>query len=322
MPLAFADELPHILPKFIPLYEYESEPSEWKPFRFSPESLIPSEKLHIFTWNLNHQGKHRRERMRDAIRHIREQHLSKFSDSDIPPPCIICLQEVHKAALEALLRISWIRQHFLVTPTNAESWVKEKYGLVTIISKNIPVSRAFIIDLPMTEMDRQALIIDIHVKCSEANGDDSIPSGDQRVRTIRIANAHLEGGAGPTESLARERQLRHIAGMLNVPKLDASICAGSFGACMEEDTDMIANAGFADAYTGRKWASETWGVQPNSKRYGKSRMDRILYLPTDGAKLRLPKRVGLCATIRNSDSLFVSDHLGLHTVVEIVPDKV
>ena len=316
MPLTFADELPNILPKFMPLYHFSADAEKWVPFPFSTSKDIPAGNFHILTWNLNCNWPHRKERLREVIRYLEEDIFPDLAkEKGAPPPCVLCFQEVHKVALKVLLRRQWIRDHFLVTPVNPESWPQEISGLVTVISKAIPVSRAFIIDLPMSTLDRQALFVDLHLK-GAVSGEGSSTSGGQRIHALRIANTHLEVGGTITDSRAREKQLKHIARMLNVPNLNVAICVGSLGACRDDDAYVIAEAGFADAYTGKQWASETWGVQPESRSHVPARMDRVLYFPAENLHVEIPKRIGLGASIRNETS-YVSDHLGVRTVVKI-----
>jgi tyrosyl-DNA phosphodiesterase 2 len=304
--LQFADELANMLPKYLPLYHFVSENNEWQPFIFHQPTVLPPADLQIITWNVDAKRPHRKERLRSIIDHL----ATEIFKGESPSACYISFQEIHKAALRVLLRRQWVRDHFLVTPINPESWVTGKAGLVSLITKNVPVSRAFIIDLPMTTLGRQALFLDLHLsKPAQLQGE---THKENRLRNVRIANCHLESGGTYTDSRAREKQICHIAKMLNVSNLDAYICAGSLCSCLPDDTVSIARAGFEDSYKTLKWLSETWGEEIQHREYPPGRLDRIVYFPTQRSTIKLlltRYRLGVDTFIRGR--MPVSDHYGI-----------
>ena len=291
-------------PKILSAYRYVPE-NDWVPVESPSAFNFPTTDLQLITWNMDAGGDRPKERFARAMQHVR---MTVFRNSTPPPPCCILLQEVHEEVLPALLRSRWLREQFLVTPVSTNGWTTP-YGLVTLVSKSVPVSTVFVVDLPKTAVGRQALFVDIHISAPPPDNDET--QRGTRTRTIRIANTHLE--PEPAGGRVRPTQLEQIARMLNIPNVDAYICAGSMCSVQDSDTTAPSKSGFADAYRGHKRDSMTWGYQPRTEM-PPSRLDKVLYFPTETVEVGCPKRIGLRTMLAGGG--YVSDHVGLVTTLK------
>lgn len=291
-------------------YRYDNESHEaWIPTD-SPSSYdLSASGLRLITWNLNAGGPNPEGRFIRILDHIRTKVLAT-TDTDPVPPCCVLFQELNEAVFPVLLGNNWVQDNFLVTPISPDGWMTP-YGLVTLISKDIPLTTVFITELPMTKVGRQALFIDIHLSVSPSTPSDLNPSDP---RTIRVANTHLEPEAS-NGWRARPKQLKQIARMLNAENIDGFICAGSMCSVRDTDYTAAAEAGFADAWTPQagqtkgKVGSETWGRYANMTDFPPARLDKILYFPTEGITVGLPNRAGTKFTA--IEKVYPSDHFGV-----------
>ena len=304
--ITFTEDCP-TPPKPLSVYRFVADSDKKWVVAGSPSvSDTPPTELQLITWNIDAGSDLVRRRFIQAIQYLRKK---VFGDS-LTPPCCILLQEVHEDVLPALLQSDWIRQSFLVTPITTDDWITP-YGVVTLISQCVPVTTVFSIELPMTTVGRQALFVDVHLSAPPPQTENQ--KRDARIRTVRIANTHLE--PEPSGSRLRPRQLKQIARMLNVPNLDACLCAGSMCSVRESDKTAPAEAGFADAWKGRKRDSMTWGYQPPTEQ-PPSRLDKILYFPTERVEVVSLTRIG--HRTRMMSGGYLSDHCGLSAMVKIL----
>jgi tyrosyl-DNA phosphodiesterase 2 len=293
-------------PNTLPAYRFVPE-HDWVPAESPSAHNFPATELQLITWNVDAGADQPKERLTRILKHLRK---TVFRDSTPPPPCCILLQEVHEDVLPALLRSRWVREHFLVTPISTDDWTTP-YGVVTLVSKAVPVSTVFVIELPKTTVGRQALFVDVHVSGPPPESGEG--KRDNRTRTIRIANTHLE--PEPSGARVRPKQLEQIARLLNVPRLDANICAGSMCSVQDSDKTAPSEAGFADAYKGLQRDSMTWGYQPRTE-IPPCRLDKVLYFPTEKVEIECPKRIGFRTML--AGGVYVSDHCGLATRVRML----
>lgn len=292
-------------PSTLDAYHYVSEDDkDWIPVHLCQCPTPSVAELRLVTWNLNAGGPAPIKRFARILAHIRR---IVFQDLDPTSSCI-CFQEVHTEVLQAILDNRWIRDHFVITPNDSQRWTTG-YGLVSLVSKDIPLSRVFSIELPLTRVGRQALFIDIHLSSTSSKTDLARTN-----RTIRIANTHLEPESSSGFRI-RPKQLRTIAQMLNVANVHASICAGSMVSVHEVDHTAPAEAGFADAYKGVLRGSETWGRSPHQTNFPPGRLDKVLYFPTEWVEVGCPRRIGDKFMALNE--VFPSDHFGLLSVIKV-----
>lgn len=294
-------------PKVLSMYLFVDSMQRWAPAGSPSASDAPATELQLITWNINAGASRVEQRFTRTMQYLRKVVLG---DALTPPPCCILLQEVHEDVLPTVLESGWIRQNFLVTPISTDDWIIP-YGIITLVSKSVPVTTVFTIELPMTTVGRQALFVDVHLSAPPPKTRKEEP--DTRIRTIRIANTHLEPGVSGAR--LRPRQLKQIARMLNVPNLDACICAGSMWSVQDSDKTAPSEAGFADACRSLKQEFMTWGYQPPTKQ-PPARLDKILFFPMEKVEIDCPTRIG--HRTRMSSGGYLSDHCGLSTVVKIL----
>ncbi|KAF8578185.1 hypothetical protein K439DRAFT_1395822 [Ramaria rubella] len=287
--------------------------TEWVPADSPSCSEFSATEILLITWNINAAEDLAKERFIRIITHLRKKALG---DSKIPPPCCILLQEVHEEVLSALLKHEWVRDNFLVTPINAAEWGTQ-YGNITLVSNTVPVSTVFFAELPMSKIGRHAIFVDVHLSAPPPESEEQVR--DKRIRTIRIANTHLEPEPPHGRRDVRPRQLKQIARLLNVPNIEAFICAGSMCSLGASDKVAPSQAGFADAYKGAKRDSMTWGYQPRTQRLP-CRLDKVLYFPTERVEIASPTRIGFRARMATGRDLYLSDHCGLSTKVKVLRD--
>ncbi|GJJ10886.1 hypothetical protein Clacol_005114 [Clathrus columnatus] len=292
-------------------YRYESDENKgWIPVDFCQCPTLSASELRLITWNLNAGGPNPTKRFSRILAHLRR---IVFQESAPEASCIL-FQETHVDTLQAILDSSWIRDHFIVTPITGQLWTTP-YGLVSLISKNIPLSRVFHIELPLTRVGRQALFIDVHLSnTAEVNESSKKVQIAKTNRTLRIANTHLEPESSNGFRI-RPKQLRIIAQMLNVANVHASICAGSMVSVQDVDQTAPAQVGFVDAYNGVLKGSETWGRTPHQINLPPGRLDKILYFPTEWVEVGSPRRVG--DKIMPLNEVFPSDHFGLLSIIKV-----
>ncbi|KLO05038.1 hypothetical protein SCHPADRAFT_811808, partial [Schizopora paradoxa] len=293
----------------------------------------PSE-IRIITWNIDYMAKDADRRLLCILDHLQNYLSQEPSDSNSTSlPSIVLLQEVHTAALPALLSHPWVRATFNLTPTSRSDWHPySSYGNVALIHKSIPVTRVFKIVFEESMMGRFALLVDVEL------GEE--PHDESTVH-FRIANVHLESLA--LGAHARPRQLRAVALALKEdspdnteqPFLGGLVC-GDMNSIQASDKNTPAEVGLLDAFQGEEGAesesSYTWGYQPPSRRFPPARLDKILYTPPDELssssrayfEVESPTRVGVGLRAPASgdseggeeeEGVWASDHYGLATTL-------
>ena len=278
--------------------------------------ILPSS-FRLVTWNVSFDTPNERARIVTALDHLRDD-IVRCPEGQTHPQCVILLQEVNPTSLQAILEHSWVRDHFLVAPIRANAWPMSAYGNATLVSRDIPVTSAQIVDFGPYDsvMGRHALIVDLRLharpkRSSQDGEDDPTP----REVTIRVANVHLESlpmGVG-----FRPLQLKTTAKLLRAHGIYAGIVAGDMNAIMEEDVDIHQDAVLLDAWTQGDTDDSgfTWGYQPKSQ-FDPGRLDKILYTSKQRCRVERPQRVGV--GLKTQSNQWVSDHYGLLTTVRLL----
>ena len=278
--------------------------------------VLPSS-FRIVTWNISFDTPNERTRMITALDHLRDEIL-RCPDGQPHPRCVILLQEANPTSLQALLEHSWVREHFLIAPVKSSAWPMSAYGNATLVSRDIPVTSAQLVDFGPYDsvMGRHALIVDLRLHTQPKPGDQTgeEPPSPREV-TVRIANVHLE--SLPMGVSFRPLQLKTTARLLRGNGIYAGIVAGDMNAIMPNDADIHQDALLLDAWPDgdEDESGFTWGYQPRSK-FPSGRLDKILYTSKQRCEVERPQRVGVGLKTRAKH--WVSDHYGLVTTVRLV----
>lgn len=307
--------------------EVKSYSAIWKAWRKIPTwkretrpETLPSS-IRVITWNIDFASWDCKGRLLAVLEYLQHDVLA-ISPGQSLEPCCILLQEVSKEALPILLANSWVRKNFLVTPTLSSQWPFESYGVVTLISKDIPVKKAQSLVFDNSRMGRNAVIVDLRLAIpssatnhfDSANSDSDTDSSDSQyaVVTFRVANTHLE--SLPIGAPARPVQLSNISEVLKEKGVDGGMVCGDMNAIGPSDVHIHEDAGLIDAWTGRKDDEEgyTWGYQPPSQ-FPVGRLDKVFYTSDEKWKVDKPQRIGV--ELRADSGQWASDHFGLVTSV-------
>lgn len=309
--------------KLVPLKlsRYHSRRGAWKHlFKKEMDEMQenpPLSELVVVSWNVDYLERWPAQRMEIELKHLEEEEL-QCRNGEAPDPCIILLQEVHPRALPAILKNEWVQKHFFVTPSSCSKWPeKAPCGVVTLIQREVRVVKADMLWFAESDMNRMALITDVAL---------DVPSRDNEEMVIRIVNTHLESLAEPQRAeryARRAAQLKLLTNkFLKDKEVDGGIIAGDMNALNQEDKELPAELGLGDAWlrgddVPSGW---TWGYQGGGM-YPKNRLDKILFLPNKDYRLEEPGRIGKGLTYSGmGEEVYVSDHFGLVTTLEIVGD--
>jgi len=283
------------------------------PDRNYGEEEIPPSTIEFVSWNVSYDTPMVRERMQSVLRHL-EKVVFKCRGGEAPEPCVVLLQEVHSAnGLDVILKDEWVREHFLITPTDTSKWPDfASYGNVTLVEKSIPVQDAHILEFGLSAMQRTGVIVDIRLAAPKPHEYDVI---------LRVINTHLE--SLPQGDPVRPQQLQLLSKFLKGPGVRGGLIAGDMNPIGAKDASVPGVLGLRDAW--RKGDKDergfTWGQQPACE-FPAARFDKILYLPRKGFRVDEPQRIGVGLKISNErlpgGSLWASDHVGLWTKVHVL----
>lgn len=258
-------------------------------------------------------------------------------DGKKPPPCCILFQEIHYYAFPIILDYPWVQQYFTVAPTSPDEFPYAGYGVVTLVSRSIPVTQVQSLHFGNSTMGRNALMVDLKLsppsakrKIRRAEGSRSSeeierPSTPQFV-TLRLANTHLE--SLPQGAIARPVQLANTAAYLKQDNLYAGVVCGDMNIIGYNDFYMHKEAGLIDAWDRRSTEDDeddedegyTWGYQPTCQ-FPPGRLDRVFYTRNCAKRCKIsrPERIGV--DVRTvEDYQWVSDHYGLLTTISILDE--
>ncbi|KAI0078792.1 hypothetical protein K474DRAFT_1659971 [Panus rudis PR-1116 ss-1] len=282
---------------------------EWRRPHQHQRDVTPPSSIRILTWNIDFATPNPGVRLQDALKYIQQTVFDCKDIADKPGPCCILLQEIHIDAFDVIAGQLWLREHFLMAPSSPEHF-HAHYGLVTLISKDIPVLGVHDVTFGGSTMGRSSLMVDLRML--PIKGD----RGEQKPVTLRVANTHLE--SLPIGAAQRPVQLATIAARLKDSNIYTGIVCGDMNSIGESDRHIHKDVGLKDAWTGgdEDEAGYTWGYQPRC-RFPVGRLDKILYTRNGHSDVRIgePERVGVGA--KTSQGQWVSDHYGLITSVAV-----
>ncbi|KAI0367739.1 hypothetical protein BV20DRAFT_535694 [Pilatotrama ljubarskyi] len=255
--------------------------------------------LRLITWNVDFMAPGSRERLLCILSYLQKSVLSSP-----PEPSCILLQELEEESLVALLSNEWVRKYYAVLPATNKYW-RVHYGNATLVSRSIPFQNPQMLDFVNSRMGRSAIFVDIPILS---------PHG---VRTVRVANAHLESLMQGLP--ARPEQLKAIAELLQANDVDAGVVGGDMNMIGDRDDQNIhVAAGLDDACLfPDDPSSHTWGYQPPS-RYPPRRMDRVFFV---GEQLIVDSVEVIGKGLRTKDGRWASDHCGLVTTLSFSGTK-
>ena len=267
----------------------------------------------LLTWNVNGLDTNFDARFRVILKDIKEK-IFHCQGMLRPEPSCILLQEMNETGLTQLLQDRWIREHYVVVPTKKEQWPRPDIGNVTLVSRTVPVLRAFSLEFyhhpchpEISPMWRHALVVDVRLGVKSP----ARPHDGADERTLRIVNVHLESLVpGATY---RPYQLQYASLLLQEANVHAGIIAGDMNFLVPMDWALPAWQGLADAWRGPEdGRGNTWGYQPPPPRETNippGRLDRVLYRANGKCAVDEPYRVGV--GLKTNAGQWASDHFGL-----------
>lgn len=289
--------------------------------------LSPPSSICVLTWNIDFMTEYPKTRMFRALEYIQND-IFNCKDGQKPPPCCLLFQEIHYYAFPIILDYPWVQKYFTVAPASADDFPIPHYGVVTLVSKSIPVSLVQSLHFGNSYMGRNALMVDLKLsppgsRQKDRNGEGSRSSGESersftsRYLTLRLANTHLE--SLPVGAYARPVQLANIAAYLNQEDLVGGVVCGDMNIIGPSDLYIHEQAGLLDAWNGEdEEEGYTWGYQPPSQ-FPPGRLDRVFYTQACAmnCKVSRPERVGIDVM---AEGEWVSDHYGLLTTISILDE--
>jgi endonuclease/exonuclease/phosphatase family metal-dependent hydrolase len=231
----------------------------------------------------------------------------------------VCLQEVSRWALPALLANPWVQRHFTLFGALETEWPPgAHFGNVTMLSKAVPFLSAYAIGYAHGMQARGAVLVDVLVQRN------SSAEALRKASVFRVANTHLESGGEPRYQSIRATQIVTLGRHLHVRGLLGGIALGDMNALSVEDSRaLVAGTGLVDAWDGRavdeterRGLGHTWWPRPSAVAAGREhnhppgRLDRVLLNPSRNyIQVRRLRRIGVSATVDGREP--ISDHCGL-----------
>ncbi|KAF7327817.1 hypothetical protein MKEN_00361500 [Mycena kentingensis (nom. inval.)] len=297
------------------MYRFRRSRNKWQ--RLAHDYTINEEetpeKFRLLTYNVNFEATFAAKRVEEILRHVEEDVLD-CRGGEAPEPCVVMLQEVQLAQMDAILGNGWVREHFLVTPVDVHKWpANALFGTVTLVEKSIPVERAHSLHFGESYMERMALIVDIRLAAPKPKEYDVI---------LRMINTHLESLEDPWQ--ARVAQMKLLTKFLKGPGIRGGIIAGDMNPVSAHDKGLSESLGLKDAWLKADDDPEgfTWGEMPPHHKFPPKRFDKVLYLPRKGYRVKEPKRIGVDLKLRTDRMptgwIYASDHCGLETTVQVL----
>ncbi|KAK0945866.1 hypothetical protein LTR29_002723 [Friedmanniomyces endolithicus] len=122
-------------------------------------TLKPSDKLALYTWNIDFMLPYPDSRMRAALHHL--ETLCRLHPPTTHP--VIFLQECLASDLTLLASSPWVQANFRLTDLTPASWASADYGTTTLLSNRLSPSASFRIHYSNSRMQRDVLVLDIPV---------------------------------------------------------------------------------------------------------------------------------------------------------------
>ncbi|KAI0775231.1 Endonuclease/exonuclease/phosphatase [Trametes elegans] len=260
--------------------------------KYRSTKQAPNE-LRLVTWNVDFMAPYSDARLRCILSYLHASVLSPKTE----PSCVL-LQELDAASFNALLATDWVRKYFAVFPDTPKEW-RVHYGNATLVSRTIPFQNPQMLDFCDSRMGRSAILVDIPLLTTDG------------VRTVRIANTHLESLVEGTPR--RPKQLNAIADMLRAEGIDGGVVGGDMNMIGDaSDQSIHTAAGLDDACLFPDDPSfHTWGYQPRCQ-YPPRRLDRVFFL---GEHLLVDSVEVIGKGLRTKKGQWASDHHGLLTTI-------
>ncbi|KAK1093623.1 hypothetical protein LTR48_001940 [Friedmanniomyces endolithicus] len=120
-------------------------------------TLKPSDKLALYTWNIDFMLPYPDSRMRAALHHL--ETLCRLHPPTTHP--VIFLQECLASDLTLLASSPWVQANFRLTDLTPASWASADYGTTTLLSNRLSPSASFRIHYSNSRMQRDVLVLDI-----------------------------------------------------------------------------------------------------------------------------------------------------------------
>jgi tyrosyl-DNA phosphodiesterase 2 len=268
--------------------------------------------FHLITWNIDFMAPQPKARMASALSYLE----GLVSSIPMSSAVVIFLQEMSEVLIPLshvpndftqLCQAPWIRRRFHMTDIDL-STTNSTYGQVTLVDRRLSV--ASVSRLPfVSEFERDAILVNIRL-ASDNN------------KMLRLCNVHLDSMHGNLRPIQWKALAKHLQSHEDAA---ASIVAGDCNANQPRDQTEPQNNGFKDAYLelGGTEGDEdgmTWGFQSlNWKRFGRSRMDKIVFWGE--VEVKSLERIGVGLEVEDEDAReqltdegelpFVTDHYGL-----------
>lgn len=315
-----------------PYYSWDVEMEVWQPI--TPPSTasptkdeVPSSDINavaLYSWNIDFMLPFAESRMSTALAHLEELTAGLPSTTAVA----INLQECTPSDLITISQKQWVRDRFHITDLDKLAWASGLYGTTMLVDRRLGVASCFRVHYSATQMERDALLVDVTVPAS----------GVGAPRTVRLGNSHLESLA--LDPPLRPAQVRTAAPHLHAGHLAGAVIAGDFNAIQPFDAALHSDNGLRDAYLelGGQEGGEggfTWGQQALPalrQQFGCSRMDKA-YFCGSGIKLQDFERFGADVEVderneKQKDGLlalgfekaWVTDHLGIKITLSLVND--
>ncbi|KZT51188.1 hypothetical protein CALCODRAFT_503842 [Calocera cornea HHB12733] len=256
--------------------------------------------LLLFTWNINGLWDGAEKRLAPCLDLLKRNLKKLLRESDeAEQRAIICIQEFHGPLFQSLLARAWIRDNWIViAPGDIETRV---YDCITLVSKNLVLSAAFLMSFRHSHMGRRAIFVDLPFDLGP----------DAATALVRVGNTHLES---MDNSGTRRLQLEDIASQLRRDIVHCGIIGGDLNANAPSDEHLADEFELSDVWdlgVGDEDAM-TWGW--TQKRFPHGRFDKFLLsrpdrMPPLKAKLiksvELPRKQG-----------WISDHHCLLAILD------
>ncbi|RPA84537.1 hypothetical protein BJ508DRAFT_412608 [Ascobolus immersus RN42] len=364
----------HQQPKYSEPFFYDSDRSDprnriWKKIvpPFTPHrGLKRGEDISIASWNLNCTSRYAPERVAHALYllqnyyHKNYQPFAKSRGVFIPPPhlrLVILFQGINRAGFQVILDSPFVQDNFLLSDSHIYT-DDVRQSTVTMISKDLPISKVFRVPFRHTKANRDALFVDIAIQ-NEARARvpptspprPGVPFHD----VLRIANTELESHVD-SGALLRPYQLAMVQEYLTPakPQIDPEVIVvgGLLGASMgvtgpDDHHHLPRLFGLRDLWKEHnptvdefrpfdleqqrhekgKRLGHTFGYQPFGQ-YRPGRVDKILASGIVSGATVMRMGVGQKCKITSpgdlhygarEDAVYTSPHYGLTVVVNVPP---
>ncbi|RDW68873.1 endonuclease/exonuclease/phosphatase family protein [Aspergillus mulundensis] len=329
-------------PNFQPFFFFDPslDPPRWRPVSPPkhnaphPPAGVPTDKIHLLSWNIDFTTPLAEERMTAALKYLGD--LQAEHEKSDGSPTVIFFQEMVASDLHLINETPWVREKFYMTDLSGGHW-RSYYGTTTLIDRRLSPERVFRVPYKLSAMQRDALFVDVKVEDSVIRlcntHLESLASGvSRRPVQLKLASTFMHGTNGSSNDNTGPSK-----DAISLPTPQAAILAGDLNAFAPEDAVAPGECNLEDAYLavgGTEGAEEgfTWGYQSPSE-FAPSRMDKVLFsgrieplafrLMGKGLKIRVD--------VRNSDEeendpaddpfedIWVTDHFGLVADFRIEP---